>query len=69
MGIKALAVSVVRRCLVEHSGEVCLEEEVERLRRSGMSAPEIACEMGVDVIWVEELVSAGEDPAERSGEA
>ena len=37
--------------------EVCLEEEVERLRRSGMSTPEIAREMGVDEGWVESLIS------------
>ncbi len=47
--------------------EVCLEEEVERLRRSGMSTPEIAREMGVDEGWVESLISMSPDegsPAE-----
>ncbi len=50
---------------MEDRREVCLEEEVARLRRSGMSAREIACEMGVDEAWVESLVSmiADEDSA------
>jgi len=50
--------------------EVCLEEEVERLRRSGMSTPEIAREMGVEEGWVESLVSMLPDegsPAEDHG--
>ena len=42
---------------LEDRREVCLEEEVERLRRSGMSTPEIAREMGVDEGWVEGLIS------------
>ncbi len=42
---------------MENKGEVCLEEEVDRLRRSGMSTDEIAQEMGVDPAWVESLVS------------
>ncbi len=42
---------------LEDRREVCLEEEVERLRRSGMSTPEIAREMGVDEGWVESLIS------------
>jgi hypothetical protein len=42
---------------LEDRREVCLEEEVERMRRSGMSAPEIAREMGVDEGWVESLIS------------
>jgi hypothetical protein len=48
---------------LENKGEVCLEEEVERRRRSGMSTDEIAQDMGVDPIWVENLVSMveGED--------
>ena len=54
-----------RHCEVEDAREVCLEEEVERLRRSGMSAAEIARTMGVDQGWVESLVvrvSDEEDP-------
>ncbi len=42
---------------LEDRREVCLEEEVDRMRRSGMSAPEIAREMGVDEGWVESLIS------------
>ena len=57
-----------RRCPeLEDHGEVCLEEEVERLRRSGMSVAEISQMMGVDESWVEALISAwGEgSPAEE----
>ena len=43
---------------MEGRGEVCLEEEVERLRRSGMSAAEISRTMGVDQSWVEALLSS-----------
>jgi len=46
---------------LEDRGEVCLTEEVERLRRVGLSDGEIATKMGVDVSWVETLVSPGED--------
>lgn len=53
---------------MDDSGEVCLEEEVEKLRRSGMSAPEISRRMGVELSWVETLVSMSEagDSAEGS---
>jgi hypothetical protein len=44
--------------VVEGGGEVCLEEEVERLRRSGMSVAEISQEMGVEEGWVEAVISA-----------
>ncbi|HEU5311147.1 MAG TPA: hypothetical protein VFV24_06810, partial [Candidatus Eisenbacteria bacterium] len=43
--------------VAENDGEVCLEEEVERLRRSGMSGVEISRTMGVDQAWVEALLS------------
>jgi hypothetical protein len=46
---------------VEERGEVCLAEEVERLRRLGISDDEVASRLGVDVGWVETLVSPGED--------
>jgi hypothetical protein len=46
---------------LEDRGEVCLAEEVERLRLLGYSDGEIASSMGVDVGWVETLVSPGED--------
>jgi hypothetical protein len=42
---------------LEDRREVCLEEEVARLRRSGMSVREITREMRVDEGWVESLVS------------
>jgi hypothetical protein len=42
---------------LENKGEVCLEEEVEKRRRSGMSTEEIAQDMGVDLAWVQSLVS------------
>jgi transposase len=45
---------------MDNSGEVCLEEEVEKLRRLGMSAPEISRRMGVELSWVETLVSMSE---------
>lgn len=45
---------------MDNSGEVCLEEEVEKRRRSGMSTEEIAQDMGVDPAWVQSLVSMSE---------
>ena len=42
---------------MEDRGEVCMAEEVERLRRRGLSDEEIAERMGVDAAWVETLVS------------
>jgi hypothetical protein len=45
---------------VEDRGEVCLAEEVERLRRLGHSDEEIAERMGVDAAWVETLISPEE---------
>lgn len=50
---------------MENGGEVCLEEEVERLRRSGMSAAEISRTMGVDQSWVEDLISGVSDEEDR----
>jgi hypothetical protein len=55
---------------LEDPREVCLEEEVARLRRSGMSTHEIARAMGVDEGWVESLISISADegsPAEDRG--
>jgi hypothetical protein len=46
---------------LEERGEVCLAEEVERLRRRGFSDGEIASKMGVDASWVESVISSGED--------
>jgi hypothetical protein len=42
---------------LEDRREVCLEEEVAHLRRSGMSTLEIARTLGVDESWVADLVS------------
>jgi predicted transposase YdaD len=53
---------------LDNRGEVCLEEEVEKRRRSGMSIEEIAQNMGVDPAWVQSLVSmteAGESSTEE----
>ena len=38
-------------------GDVCFEEEVEQMRRSGMSTDEIAEQMGVEQTWVDSIVS------------
>ena len=46
---------------MEDRGEVCTAEEVERLRRLGLSDGEVASRLGVDVSWVETLISPGED--------
>jgi DNA-directed RNA polymerase specialized sigma24 family protein len=46
---------------LEERGEVCLAEEVERLRLLGFSDGEIASKMGVDASWVETVISSGED--------
>jgi DNA-directed RNA polymerase specialized sigma24 family protein len=46
---------------LEERGELCLAEEVERLRRLGLSDDEVASRLGVDVGWVESLISPGED--------
>ena len=52
---------------LENKGEVCLEEEVDRLRRSGMSTDDIAHQMGVDPSWVESLVSMVPDEDSSAG--
>ena len=46
---------------MEERGEVCLAEEVERLRQLGLSDEDVASRLGVDVGWVETLVSPGEE--------
>ena len=60
VGINNVTVSVEEVRALENKGEVCLEEEVEKRRRSGMSTDEIAQEMGVDPTWVQSLVSMTE---------
>lgn len=51
---------------MDGGSEACLEQKVERLYESGMTAREIAAEMGVDVGWVEALISMWE-PEEEDG--
>ncbi|CAN5857175.1 hypothetical protein BH23ACT11_BH23ACT11_04730 [soil metagenome] len=41
---------------MESRGEVCLEEEVDRLRRSGMSVQEISASLGLEPTWVAQVV-------------
>ena len=41
---------------MEDRGGVCLEEEVNRLRRSGMCVQEIADSTGLEPRWVETVV-------------
>jgi hypothetical protein len=41
----------------QQGGDVCFEEEVEQMRRSGMSTDEIAQQMGMDQTWVQSIVS------------
>lgn|GEM_PF-1277112 len=53
---------------MEDRGEVCLAEEVERLRKIGFSDGEIAGRLGVDAGWVETLVSPEEDESGTGSE-
>ena len=46
---------------MQDRGELCLAEEVERLRQLGLSDEEVASRLGVDVNWVESLISPGEE--------
>jgi len=50
---------------VQDRGELCLAEEVERLRQLGLSDEEVAGRLGVDVSWVESLVSPGDEETGR----
>ena len=53
---------------MDNRSDVCLEEEVARLWRSGMSEREIARTMGVNEGWVESVISDSEDSsAEGNG--
>ena len=49
---------------MEEKGELCLQEEVARLREAGLSGDEIARRMGVDPGWVEAVISMI-DPTDR----
>ena len=53
---------------MERSGDVCLAEEAERLRRSGLGVDEVARRMGVDVAWVETVVLEHEGDEEAARE-
>jgi transcriptional regulator with XRE-family HTH domain len=50
---------------MQDRGELCLAEEVERLRQLGLSDEEVAGRLGVDVSWVESLVSPEYEETER----
>ena len=54
---------------MEDRREVCLAEEVERLRRLGLSDEEVARRLGVDTTWVGTLISPGEDETVAEREA
>jgi predicted regulator of amino acid metabolism with ACT domain len=53
--------------MLENGGDVCFEEEVEQMRRSGMSTDEIAQQMGVDRIWVDSIVSMVDQDSSEAG--
>ncbi len=53
---------------MEEKGELCLQEEVARLRDAGLSGDEIARKIGVDPGWVESLISMLEPEKDRQGE-
>jgi hypothetical protein len=53
---------------VDDRGSVCLEEEVEKLRRAGLSPAEISARMGVDAAWVESLVAMWEGETEEESD-
>lgn len=42
---------------MEDNREVCLEEEVWRRRRSGSNPEEISTGMGVNIVWVEQVLA------------
>ena len=52
---------------MQDRGELCLAEEVERLRQLGLPDEEVASRLGVDATWVETLVSPGQDDPEPDG--
>ncbi len=46
---------------MEERGELCLAEEAERLRRSGLQVDEVARRMGVDQAWVETVITTDKE--------
>lgn len=42
---------------MEDNREVCLEEEVWRLRRAGMEPESISSKMGVELAWIEQVLA------------
>jgi len=46
---------------VEKRRELCLAEEAERLRRSGLQVDEVARRMGVDTVWVETVITTDKE--------
>lgn len=42
---------------MEDNREVCLEEEVWRLRRAGLEPEGISSAMGVDLAWIEQVLA------------
>ncbi len=53
---------------MEEKGELCLQEEVARLRDVGLSGDEIARKMGVDPGWVEVVISMIDPPDREDAE-
>jgi predicted regulator of amino acid metabolism with ACT domain len=53
--------------MLDNGGDVCFEEEVEQMRRSGMSTDEIAQQMGVDRTWVDSIVSMVDQDSSEAG--
>ena len=46
---------------MENNREVCLEEEVWRLRRAGLEPEGISAEMGVELAWIEQVLAMNPD--------
>ena len=48
---------------MESHGEVCLEEEVDRLRQTGMSVKDISDATGLEPAWISSVVEMMPDEA------
>lgn len=46
---------------MEDNREVCLEEEVWRLRRTGLGPESISSKMGVELAWIEQVLAMNPD--------